>query len=215
MGKEITKTKVFGWEAAFRGLRNPMNSHNKADSYFDENGKFIIGPNDMNLALRMARGGAEERKFLRMIHVQCDINMPRFWWSEADTYIFKTQNSTSTMHRLLNTPNPITVELFESYPEDIDILKVVVNRLETLRLEFRGLTSNSEKNKLLRRAKALLPEGFLQLRTYDTNYEQIYNMYMQRKHHRLKEDWIEVFCAWAESLPWFAELCLSDTKENE
>ena len=205
---KITNTDVFGWEAAMRGLRNPMNSHHLADSR--AGAVFEIGPNDMNLAKRMIKGGAEERKFLRMIHVQCDIDMPRYWWSEADTYHFNTKNSTSTMHRLLNNNSPITLELFVYCPEDEDIATIVVDRLELLRQQFKSTKVYSEQTYLLLRAKRILMEGFLQLRTFDSNYEEIWNMYKQRKPHRLKEEWYDTFCKWAESLPYFKEFFLED-----
>lgn len=205
---KITNTEVCGFAAAMRGLRNPMNSHHLADSVNGE--VFTIGPKDMDLAKRMIKGGAEERKFLRMIHVQCDIDMPRYWWSEADTYHFNTKNSTSTMHRLLNNKNPITLDLFVRCPEDEDIATLVVNRLEMLRQQFKATKDYKEQNYLLLRAKRILMEGFLQLRTFDSNYEEVWNMYKQRKPHRLKEEWYDVFCKWAESLPYFKEFFLED-----
>lgn len=210
---DIIKTEVFGWEAAFRGLRNPMNSHAKADSYYNDEGCYVIGPNDMDLAKRMINGGAEERKFLRMIHVQCDINMPRYWWSEADTYHFNTKNSTSTMHKLLNNKNPITLDMFIYCIEDEDIATLVVSRLEELRQKFKNTKNGIEQIYLLLRAKRILMEGFLQLRTWDSNYEEVWNMYKQRRHHRLKEEWQDIFCKWAESLPYFKEFFLEANNE--
>ena len=205
---KFENTEVFGWEAAIRGMRNPMNSWNKSDSKrHDLTDDFIIGKNDLNLMQSLIRGGGEHRKFMRMIHVQADVTMPRYFWSELDTYHFGTKNSCSTMHRLLNTNEPITKDLFVYCEEDLDILVLIVAELEELRIQYHndGLTQK-EKDRLLLRAKRILPEGFLQKRTWDTNYEEIRNIYHQRKHHKLKEEWQDVFCSWVECLPYFDEL---------
>lgn len=208
MKMKFENTEVFGWEAAIRGMRNPMNSWNKSDSKrHDLTDDFIIGKNDLNLMQSLIRGGGEHRKFMRMIHVQADVTMPRYFWSELDTYHFGTKNSCSTMHRLLNTNEPITKDLFVYCEEDLDILVLIVAELEKLRIQYHndGLTQK-EKDRLLLRAKRILPEGFLQKRTWDTNYEEIRNIYHQRKHHKLKEEWQDVFCSWVECLPYFDEL---------
>lgn len=205
---KITNTEVYGFNAAFRGMRNPMNSWNKSDSFgIDEyNVNFHIGENDMKLAHSLIKGGNEHSKFMRMIHVAADFNMPRYWWSEMDTYHFNTKNSCSTMHKLLNNTEPITKELFLGCEEDEDVLDIVVKRLEELRKEYKNPTPNTDKNRLLVRAKRLLPEGFLQLRTMDTNYAELRTVCNQRKNHRLKEEWGDTFCKWAESLPDAEEL---------
>lgn len=222
---KIENTEVWGFEHAFRGMRNPMNSWDKSDSdriYFDSNWltnsekirkNFIdfgvnhnIGKNDMKLAQRLILSGGEHRKFLRMIHVSADIDMPRYWWSEEDTYHFNTKNSCSTMHKLLNNTKPITKELFVYCKEDEDVVEIVIQRLEQLRQEYRNSNDYNDQTRLLVRAKRLLMEGFLQMRTLDTNYEELRNEYFQRRNHRLKEEWVDTFCKWIESLPYAAEL---------
>ena len=228
---EFLNTEVWGFQHALRGMRNPMNSWNLSDSLlnidcdectlnecdkcttYNDTG-YIIGKNDMKLAQSLIAGGSEHSKFLRMIHVAVDINMPRYWWSEADTYHFNTKNSCSTMHKLLNNTKPITKDLFVFCEEDIDIVEIVVKRLEELRQEFKKIqettagNKNEKLNRLLLRAKRLLMEGFLQLRTFDTNYAELRNMYHQRKHHRLHEEWADTFCKWVESLPYATEFIL-------
>lgn len=219
---KIDKTQVFGWEAALRGMRNPLNSWAKSDSYWTHienlqtentaNFEFFIGENDLKLAQNLIKSGSEHRKFLRMIHVQCDVDMPRYWWSEADTYHFNTKNSCSTMHKLLNNNNPITLDLFVTCEEDFELMSRIVDALENMRKEYKTIQATTKDtqamNRLLLRAKRLLPEGFLQLRTWDTNYEEIRSMYHQRKNHRLQEEWIDVFCKWVESLPYAEELII-------
>ena len=193
----MLNVNVFGWEGAIRGMRNPMNSWNKNDSTFSSN-KVILGENDLDLAKRLIKAGGEHRKFLRMIHVQFDISFPRYIWSEFDTYHFNTKSSCSTMHKLL-TKEPITLDMFSYDAQDRYVMDSIVEQLNNIRLEFLK-TKNVE---LIRRAKQLLPEGFLQKRTIDTNYEELLNIYFQRRNHRLVE-WRE-FCKELEKLPYFME----------
>lgn len=209
---KFTNTEVWGFQHSIRGMRNPLNSWDKSDSYWDfpeHPDQYIIGKNDLNLAQRLIKGGGEHSKFLRMIHVSVDIDMPRYWWSEADTYHFNSKNSCSTMHRLLNNNHPITMDSFVICDEDKDWWELTVNKLEKMRQEYKAEDTTRElKEKLLVRAKRMLPEGFLQMRTFDTNYAELRNMYFQRRHHRLKEEWIDTFCKWVESLPYAKALIL-------
>lgn len=210
---EIKNTEIYGFKAAFRGMRNPMDSWAKSDSYYDNeinHNQYIIGNNDMNLAQTLIKSGSEHCKFLRMIHVSADFDMPRYFWSEFDTYHYNTNNSCSTMHKLLNNNNPITLDMFETCDEDAYLWNEIIVRLEEFRLDYKELqktTKNKEEmDRLLLRAKRLLPEGMLQLRTIDTNYAELRNMYFQRRNHRLKEEWINTFCKWVENLPYADEL---------
>lgn len=204
---KFENTQVFGLDGAIRGMRNPLNSWNKSDTKINACNEVDIGPQDLKLMQTLIRGGSEHRKFMRMIHVQVDITMPRYFWSELDTYHFSTKNSCSTMHTLLNTDEPITKDLFVYCHEDLPLLTVIITKLEGMRIQYRsGLLDQRDKDRLLLRAKRLLPEGFLQKRTWDTNYEEIRNIYYQRRGHRLKEEWQDTFCSWVESLPYFTEL---------
>ena len=218
---EFRNTEVWGFKHALRGMRNPKDSWDKIDSYYKYDNQrdcvpidaeFIIGKNDMKLAQTLIKAGNEHCKFMRMIHVSADVDMPRYWWSEADTYHFNTKNSCSTMHKLLNRNTPITLDMFVICEEDLDIAQIVVERLEQLRQEYKSIQSttkdNKEMDRLLLRAKRLLMEGFLQMRTWDTNYAEIRSMYFQRKHHRLEEEWVNTFCNWVESLPYSKELII-------
>ena len=216
---EIKNTEIYGFKAAFRGMRNPMDSWAKSDSYYDNeinHNQYIIGNNDMNLAQTLIKSGSEHCKFLRMIHVSADFDMPRYFWSEFDTYHYNTKNSCSTMHKLLNNNNPITLDMFETCDEDAYLWNEIIVRLEEFRLDYKELqktTKNKEEmDRLLLRAKRLLPEGMLQLRTIDTNYAELRNMYFQRRNHRLKEEWINTFCKWVENLPYADELICFELK---
>ncbi len=214
-------TEVWGFKHALRGMRNALESWDKSDSTFCDNldcrcedssacTNFSIGKDDLKLAQSLIKAGDSHSKFMRMIHVSVDINMPRYWWSEADTYHFNTKNSCSTMHKLLNNNNPITLDNFLYCNEDKAIMETIVFKLEDLRMDYKLIQSTTKNTKemerLLLRAKRLLPEGFLQMRTFDTNYAELRNMYFQRRHHKLKEEWIDTFCKWVETLPYAKEL---------
>ena len=97
---KFENTEIVGWEAAIRGMRNPMNSWAKSDSiikYHD----IQIGPNDLNLMKSLREAGTDHRKFMRMIEVYVDITAPMYWWKEFDTYKVGTvANSCSTMHKI-------------------------------------------------------------------------------------------------------------------
>ena len=141
---KFEKTEVWGFEHALRGMRNPKDSWDKSDSEYWLPNKFMeenvseediewtpyhIGKNDMKLAQTLIKAGNEHCKFMRMIHVSADVDMPRYWWSEADTYHFNTKNSCSTMHKLLNNVNPITLDMFVICEEDIEWWKNTVKEL--------------------------------------------------------------------------------------
>lgn len=201
----IKTLEVAGLMSALKGMRNPMNSWHLSDTV-NEGNNIVIGDNDLSLAQRLLKSGTEHCKFMRQIHVWCDIDMPRYIWSEFDTYHFNTKNSCSTMHRLLHKTTSITRDLFVYNEEDEDIMDIIIERLNKIRKEYINTTDGTRQNELIRRAKQLLPEGFLQLRTVDTNYAELRNMVMQRKNHRLKMEWQEVFCKWVTTLPYAKEL---------
>lgn len=140
-------TVVFGFDPAIRGMRNPLESWNKGDSYTDSvNGEFCMGENDMTLAKKLINAGTEHRKFLRQIQVWVDISAPLYWWKEFDTYKVGTvANSTSTMHKLMS--KEITSDMFETegmWKRVIPIFDQVVTLCELLRKEYH-LSNDSEK----------------------------------------------------------------------
>ena len=145
-------------------------------------------------------------KFMRMIQVWATMDMTRFFWSEFDTYKFNSKNSCSTIHKLLNAKYKITLDMFAYHNEDEDIVKLVIDRLNEIREMFLTETVYDEKCKLKRRAKTLLLEGFLQLRTVNTNYAELRNIVLQRKNHQMKKDWQDTFCKWVTTLPYAKEL---------
>ena len=212
---KFENTSVYNIYNAILGARNPMNSWNKSDSVFNGfNGKIentVIGKNDLALMQKLIKAGSEHRKFLRQIFCSVDITAPLYWWKEFDTYKIGTvSNSTSTMHKLASTP--ITIDCFEmdGFSEIIDNYKIgkswqtITTYLEQLRQGYNETKDKRYWKELIR----LLPESWLQKRTITMNYENILNMYRQRKNHKLTE-WSKSFCDWVKTLPYAEELiCL-------
>ena len=208
---KITNTEIFGFVPALRGMRNPMNSWYLRDTIPCVSNKYNsieilwdcteIGPTDMDLVKRLIKAGPEHCKFLRQIQVWADFDMPLYWWSEFDTYKFNTKNSCSTMHKLLNNKEEITIDNFVYDREDKVFMQVIVDQLNCLRHHY---LESKDYNYVIR-AKKLLPTSYKQLRTVNTNYAELINIYHQRKNHRLKEEWQDIFCRWVEDLPYMDE----------
>ena len=202
---EITNTDVYGWEAAIRGMRNPMNSWNKTDTVFglgeDYYSDMVIGDNDLSLMTKLIKGGTEHRKFLRMINVTLDINAPLYWWKEFDTYKVGTvANSCSTMHKIHS--KEFTREDFsiEHLTEDASReMNVIISLLNDYRIKFIFHKDKFYWWQMIQ----LLPSSYNQKRTVQLNYEVLMTMYRQRKGHKLDE-W-RTFCKWVEGLPYMKE----------
>ena len=233
---KIENVQVVGWEPAIRGMRNPMNSWNRSDSrfhcddldtcnrdcpHFDTGcnpvGALYIGENDLDLMMRLAKGGPVHAKYRRMIVVYLDITAPLYWWKEFDTYKVGTvANSCSTMHKIhakeftlddfscehLVGPSKTlltkTIEFLNLYRD------LFVNGEEldpscedpTTRLEVYNMTKKDAWWQMIQ----LLPTSYNQKRTIMLNYEVLFNLYEWRKNHKLDE-WYEV-CRWIETLPY-------------
>ena len=205
---KITNTEVYGIRHAMRGMRNPFECHDKSDTIRE-----TIGVSDLELAQRLVLGGNEHGKFMRQIKVWADLDLPRYIWSELDTYHYNTKNSESTMHKLFRMDREIDVDDF--YTEGMStgdryILNQTIFNLNEIRKDW---IASGKKFEHVRRAKRILPETFLQLRTMDTNYAELRNIYVQRRHHRLKDEW-GVIIKWIESLPYAKELITIEKKEN-
>ena len=212
-------TQVYGFQAAFRGMRNPLNSWDKSDSATkiilgrkQNEERFIIGENDLILAQTLIKGGDEHAKFLRQIAVWVDITAPLYFWSEFDTYkIGTTANSTSTMHKLGS--EEFNKSMFESgcyEPIAFDHLQDRINVLNFIRKEWLQAKESGDEEKtknLFRLMKAELPTSYLQTRTWSANYAAVRNMYFQRRNHRLPE-WSKDFVRWVEGLPYADELII-------
>lgn len=215
MSIKIENVEVMGWEAAIRGMRNPMNSWEKSDS---SNGcdtglckscgntcRFIIGPNDLDLMKRLRNAGTDHRKFMRMITVYADITAPLYWWKEFDTYKVGTvANSCSTMHKIAD--KEFTFEDFSCEyldPDSLSVLQFTIDHLNRARTAY---IDTKDKNHWWQMIQ-LLPSSYNQKRTVMLNYEVLANMYPARKNHKLDE-WRD-FCKFIETLP-YSELITGD-----
>jgi hypothetical protein len=191
---------VSGFEAAIRGMRNPMNSWDKSDSVFtDYNGMTdYIGKNDFDLMMKLSKAGNDHGKFLRMINVSLDINAPLYWWKEFDTYKVGTvANSCSTMHKIHS--KEFTVEDFSCEHLDEASMKVLDYNINVLNMNRDEFIKKKDK-KYWWNMIQLLPSSYNQKRTVVLNYAVLKNMYHARKEHKLDE-W-HIFCRWIEQLPY-------------
>lgn len=180
----VTNPEVFGWKAAIRGMRNPMNSWDKSDS-FEDQGDFIVGPNDMKLMWQLIRSGAEHRKFLRMIHAQMDVTAPLYWWKEFDTYKVGTvANSCSTMHKIHSKVFVLDDFSHEHLTgKSLEVLQSTIDRLNFCREVY---LKDKDKD-LWWQMIQLLPSSYNQKRTIDMNYEVCRIIIHQRTGHKLDE----------------------------
>ena len=206
---KIERTSVMNFENAIRGARNPMNSWNRMDSYYDEKGNFIMGPNDLNLAQRLARAGSDHRKFIRQIFVSVDFTAPLYWWKEYNTYKVATvANSTSTMHKIASKPFELEDFSHDHMNEKaLASLKATIDVLEELRQEYLETKDKTIWYSMIQ----LLPSNYHQMRTCTLNYETLMNIYYARRTHKLQE-WHDV-CDWIASLPYAKELILAVEKK--
>ncbi|HAG04268.1 MAG TPA: hypothetical protein DCG28_02400 [Lachnospiraceae bacterium] len=200
----LEKIETFNFENAVRGARNPLNSWAKSDSYKDENGNFVFGENDLNLAQRLCKAGSDHRKFVRQIFVSVDITAPIYWWKEYDTYKVGTvANSTSTMHKIHSKEFTISDFSCDKMNEKaIDSLKKTIDILNELRTMFIETKDKQFWYSMIQ----LLPSGYNQKRTCSFSYENAFAMYNSRKMHKLDE-WRE-FCNEITKLPYFKEMFL-------
>ncbi len=201
---KLEKTSVMNLDNAIRGARNPLNSWNRSDSTYNDDGDFVLGQNDLDLAHRLAVSGSDHRKYLRMVFVSVDITAPLYWWKEYDTYKIGTvANSTSTMHKIHAAPFSRADFSCDRMSESaLACLDTVIACLEDARLHFNETKEKSYWNDMIQ----LLPSSYNQMRTCTMNYENLINMYYARKNHKLDE-W-HIFCNWIESLPYAQQLIL-------
>ncbi len=200
----LKHTSVMNMENAIRGARNPLNSWAKMDSYYDADGNYVLGENDLSLAHRLACAGSDHRKYLRMIFVSVDVTAPLYWWKEYDTYKVGTvANSTSTMHKIHSKEFSRDDFSCDRMSERaLSCLDSVIDVLEATRIEYNETKERALWDDLIQ----LLPSSYNQTRTCTMNYENLINIYYARRHHKLPE-W-HVFCDWIESLPYARELIL-------
>lgn len=218
---KFEKPEVWGWEHAIRGMRNPLNSWERSDSYpavdcgkcgiIDREGIchpkehdctpyqcYAIGDNDKDLMTRLIRGGAPHRKFLRQIFVSVDITAPLYWWKEFDTYkVGTTANSCSTMHKI--HAKEFELEDFSTEHLSPLSLSALRNLIDVMNLEREHYISCKDKDCWWQMIQ-LLPTSYNQKRTVTMTYENLLNMLEYRRGHKLDE-W-RMFCDWILTLPY-------------
>lgn len=208
----IENEEIYGWIAAIRGARNPMNSWNQSDtSYGTGDNSVEIGPRDLKLMTHLANAGPDHGKFLRMITVTMDITAPLYWYKEFDTYKVGTvANSCSTMHKI--HAQPFTMADFSHEHLNllgVNMLNAIVDSLEANRRLF----VETKDKKFWWQLIQLLPSSYNQRRTVQVNYAVLRTMYHARKNHKLDE-WRE-FCRWVETLPYAQELIIGGGSHGE
>lgn len=201
------------------GMRNPMNSWEKSDSFYGRTPMtdifnpiteeaYQIGENDHSLMQRLAKAGTDHRKFMRMMPVYVRITAPLYWWKEFDTYKVGTvANSCSTMHKIQE--KEFTLEDFSTEhlaSQTRQVLEITIDDLNDSRSIYLKTKNKGDWWQMIQ----LLPSSYNQTRNVMLNYEVLANIYRQRKNHKLDE-WREV-CKWIESLP-YSELIMSAFKK--
>ena len=202
---KVGNIDVWGFEHAVRGMRNPLNSWSKSDSYFEDtidviSKAYSIGENDLSLMRRLYKAGPEHRKYLRQIFVSMDITAPLYWWKEMDQYrINVTTNSCSTMHKI--AAKEFEVDDF-SYEHlfSLGTLRMVIEDLNFNRSKYLETKNKDYWWQLIQ----LLPSSYNQKRTITMNYENVVSMIKQRTGHKLDE-WNE-FVEVLKSLPYVKEI---------
>ena len=207
---KISKISVMNFENAIRAMRNPLNSWAKSDSYYNDDGIFILGDNDLSLAMKLANAGSDDRKYLRQIIVSMDILAPLYWWKEYDTYKVGTvANSCSTMHKIHAKEFQLSDFSWERLDEPgLQLMEAIIDYLN----HNRKLFNETKDKRYWHNMIQILPTSYQQLRTVTLNYEVLRNMYHARKHHKLDE-WREL-CKRIESLP-YSQLITGEEKTDE
>ncbi|MDE6260908.1 MAG: hypothetical protein K2M42_08645 [Oscillospiraceae bacterium] len=198
---KVERVSVMNLENAMRGARNPLNSWERSDSY-DEGGRYVLGENDLSLAVRLCSAGSDHRKFIRQIFVSMDITAPLYWWKEFDTYKVGTvANSTSTMHKLhAKSLEPDDFSTDHLTPASLTEFERYVGYLETVRRRYVADKDKADWYDLIQ----LLPSSYNQMRTVTLNYEVLASIYYARRNHKLDE-W-HTLCAAILELPYAREL---------
>lgn len=199
---KIEKIETYGWEAAIRGMRNPLNSWSKSDSGEDPAIGFVVGDNDLALMKKLLNAGNDHSKFMRMIGVTMDVTAPLFFWKEADQYkVGTTTNSCSTMHKIHAKEFEVSDFSFEKVLEiEIDSCNNLIScTIEELN-KLRNLYNETKDKKYWYGMIQILPSSYNQKRTWSLNYAVLQNIYHARKDHKLDE-W-KVFCRIIKNLPY-------------
>ena len=179
----VKNAEVMNLKNAMRGARNPLNSWDRSDSGYNEDGEYILGENDLGLAVRLRKAGGDHRKFLRQVFLSVDITAPMYWWKEFDTYKVGTvANSTSTMHKITSAPFSLSQFSCDKMDEEtLSHMQSVIDHLESLRLRYLETKDKQYWYDIIQ----FLPSSYDQMRTCTLNYENLINIYHARRAHKL------------------------------
>ena len=225
---KIDNYEVMGWEHAIRGMRNPLNSWSKSDSFkhicktdncekccqtveccrAEKTQGLLIGDNDLELMRKLVEAGPDHSKFMRMITVYVTITAPLYFYKEWDTYKVGTvANSCSTMHSIHKKEFSIEdfscehlINQYHNKDNDLNIIwkTSLKNTIWYLNTARNAYLKTKDKIYWWQMIQ-LLPSSYNQKRTIQLNYAVLRNMYHSRKNHKLDE-WRD-FCRWIETLP--------------
>lgn len=216
---KVENIEVFNFEGAIRGMRNPLNSWDKSDSYnnycveYKEDGEEVhhpyyrVGATDLSLMKRLYKAGTEHRKYLRQIMVSMDITAPLYWWKEFDTYkVGTTSNSCSTMHTIHKKEFELDDFSHEHLNKTaLEVLSSTIDCLNEYREHYLACECKIDWWQIIQ----LLPTSYNQKRTITMNYETVVSILHQRKNHKL-DDWREFCEILLQELPYIREI----TKEE-
>ena len=216
----IENIDTYGWEAAIRGMRNPMNSWDKSDSgwklspgindnilvnyEYEGDCAYAVGPEDAQLMKNLVAAGTDHSKFMRQIGVSMDITAPLYWWKEFDTYkVGTTANSCSTMHKIHEKRferEDLSIEHIHNCEEHHWMVTMdnIISSLNAAREKYLETKDKEYWWQMIQ----LLPSSYNQKRTVTLNYAVLRNQYHARKNHKLDE-WRN-YCQCIETmLPYF------------
>ena len=209
---KVENLEVLNFEGALRGMRNPLESWDKSDSYYDKNtGKYIIGPKDLALALKLTKAGSDHSKFLRQIFVSMDITAPMSWWWDFDTYKVATvRNSTSRMHKLgsrLLTFDDFSIDDEKGNINITPFRKYVLEDLNKRIKEYQKLKDDGKMEEAMALWREIVfdsPQSYNFKSTWTGNYEIMRNVYRARRNHKQRE--FRDFCKIIENEFPYSEL---------
>ena len=209
---KVENLEVLNFEGALRGMRNPLESWDKSDSYYDKNtGKYIIGPKDLALALKLTKAGSDHSKFLRQIFVSMDITAPMSWWWDFDTYKVATvRNSTSRMHKLgsrLLTFDDFSIDDEKGNINITPFRKYVLEDLNKRIKEYQKLKDEGKIEEAMALWREIVfdsPQSYNFKSTWTGNYEIMRNVYRARRNHKQRE--FRDFCKIIENEFPYSEL---------
>ncbi len=209
---KVENLEILNFEGALRGMRNPLESWDKSDSYYDkETGKYVIGPKDLELALKLTKSGSDHSKFLRQIFVSMDITAPMSWWWDFDTYKVATvRNSTSRMHKLgsrLLTFDDFSIDDEQGKPNITPFRQYVLDDLNRRIQEFQKLKADGKMDEAMSLWREIVfdsPQNYNFRSTWTGNYEIMRNVYRARKNHKQRE--FRDFCKFIEENFPYSEL---------